>query len=355
MQQHDCTFGCTALHSNTSSCVAHCTAIRHHVWRIAQQYVILCGALHSSTIARSVTLECRRLQGLVDEKSEALVSSLQISSMMSSMQQEIAERQQEVIRPMQGNIEKFQNENERLQDEVARLQAEAAGKEQQVAELEKKLSALRMKLSTSMQANEVMQSNTTQIMQQLAGVQEELNAAYQCSQKHMTRCDALAAHTQALQQQSDAYTADASRVISELTQALAAAKAGFQAELQESMSASQQKLVSLSAHSETKDERIAALEEEMQQKEEEAAQLRDDCAALEKECAQLFEANEAFVSWKREAEAWSAQATLMIEGKDALAAGNVLLRVAALACVVHWFAHSANGIPCRLAEPNRRP
>jgi len=330
----------------------------------------MCGALHSSTIARLVTLECRRLQGLVDEKSEALVSSLQISSMMSSMQQEIAERQQEVIRPMQGNIEKFQNENERLQDEVARLQAEAAGKEQQVAELEKKLSALRMKLSTSMQANEVMQSNTTQIMQQLAGVQEELNAAYQCSQKHMTRSDALAAHTQALQQQSDAYTADASRVISELTQALAAAKASFQtelqetmsasqaafqAELQESMSASQQKLVSLSAHSEAKDERIAALEEELQEKEEEAAQLRDDCAALEKECAQLFEANEAFVSWKREAEAWSAQATVMIESKDALAAGNVLLRVAALACVAHQFAHSANGIPCRLAEPNRRP
>ena len=119
-------------------------------------------------------------------------------------------------------------------------------------------------------------------------------------------------------------------------------------DLHEAIAANQQKLVSLAAHSEQQDERIAEAARQMQEKVEELDHAHSKMALLEADCANLVEANESFSKWKHETEAWSVQAGAALEAKSGVVEGKVYCAFAAFAS---WgFCVRARDTSCGRAE-----
>ena len=122
---------------------------------------------------------------------------------------------------------------------------------------------------------------------------------------------------------------EATFTISELNQTLA-----------ENLAASQQKLVSLAAHSDLQDELIANCEQQMRNKDEELVQALAHVAALNADCTKLGQANESFLKWKQETEAWNIEAIAIMESKDCIIRG----RTSSVSCNCTF--HFESGLSC---------
>jgi predicted RNase H-like nuclease (RuvC/YqgF family) len=186
-------------------------------------------------------------------------------------------------------------------------------------------------MAASMETIELMQieiENSERETKFASAVQSELAAAYSSSQKNMVSSELQKKQVTALQQQMN----EASSTIYELNQTL-----------HENLAASQQKLVSLAAHSELQDERIANCEQQMRNKDEELVQALAHVAALNADCAKLIQANESFLKWKQETEAWNIEAIAIMESKDSIIQGRTL----SVSC--HCTFHFASGLSCTYA------
>ncbi len=254
------------------------------------------------------------------ELTRKLEAESEISSSYAEKLQQIEAIQSQVILPLRENMERLQIENSQLASEVATLQSDKqaleADRQELVAETTSytlQIFELKAKVSSTCHSIEEMQGDVLEYMQDIPSIKAELDAAYASSQRHMIQCEVLRLQNDALQKKLDSAAEEHSRVVSQFTQAL-----------HESMSSNQQKLVSLAAHSELQDGRIADAEQQLQHKIEELGGTLDRIAALEVACAKLSDENETLVKWKAETEAWGAQAMAVVESKGGLVKGENL-------------------------------
>jgi hypothetical protein len=281
------------------------------------------------------------------ELTRKLAAESEISSSYAEKLQQIGVAESEVILPLRENIERLQIENSKLASEVAALRSDKQALEAETTSYTMQIFELKAKVASTCDSIEEMQGAVLEHMQDVPSIKAELDAAYASSQRHMVQCEVQKLQIDALQMKLDSAAAEHSRVVSQFTEerhesmssnqqkldALqkkldsAAAEhsrvvSQFTEELHESMSSNQQKLVSLAAHSELQDGRIANAEQQLQHKIEELGEALGRVAALEVACAKLSDENETLVKWKAETEAWGAQAIAAVESKSGLVKGE---------------------------------
>ena len=253
-----------------------------------------------------------QISSLYAEKLQQIeVVQSQISSLYAEKLQQIEVIQSEVILPLRENIERLQIENSKLASEVAALRSDKQALEAEATSHMLQIFELKSKVSNTCDSIEEMQGDVLEYMQDIPSIKAELDAAYTSSQRHMIQCEVQKLQLDALQEKLDSAAAEHSRVVSQFTQ-----------ELHESMSSNQQKLVSLAAHSELQDSRIADAEQQLKHKIEELEGALGGVAALEVACANLSDQNETLVKWKAETEAWGVQAIAAVESKGSLVKGE---------------------------------
>lgn len=328
--------------------------------------------------AAASALQNQRTQQLLTEKNEGLekrILELESASLFTGKLQQLESMQTDVIVPLQDNLKRLQLENSNLQVEVSArergyqaLQGEVLGYQQRIEALESEKQTLVTDVAGHMARIHDLESEKQTLLADIAGhkeqigqfdakvseclaavdalrlealelpvVKAELEAAYASCQQHMSNNESQQQRITALVARVHSLTAKSVETEAKLTN-----------DLRETIAANQQKLVSLAAHSEQQDERIAATERQMQEKVEELEHARSKIAALEADCANLVEANESFAKWKHETEVWSVQAIATLEAKGALVEGKVYCAFAAFAS---WgFCVRARDTSCGRAE-----
>jgi DNA repair exonuclease SbcCD ATPase subunit len=241
---------------------------------------------------------------------------------------QIESKQQEILSAVHERLQKAQECSNNLQLEVSTLKSAKHVLEDATAELlqknalldskltllEQEKAALNSKLTLLEQENHTLQGELDASLHQISALKAEVEAAYACSQTHMRKSDFHAVQHQTdvseLQKQLQSANDKSTHTALELTQYF-----------QQTIAASQQKLVSMAAHAEAKDQRIRDLEEQLQHKEHELSQAHGQTLALASDCTRLAAANEAFQIWKTKTEAWGVEADATLQSKEQLIEG----------------------------------
>ncbi len=274
----------------------------------------------------------QREQRLLAEKNERLekrVLELESSSLFTSKVQQLESMQTDILLPLQDNLKRLQSENSNLQAEISTRESAMRALQNDISEYQVQIDQLKTakrfletdnaghqlqifqcdaKISKCIDEIEAMRNEVVQ----LPIVKAELEVAYAACQKHMMNSELFKQQITALQTTLDRVTLEASETQARLT-----------LNMHEAAAASQQKLVSLAAHSERQDACIAAAEQQTQSKAEELGLALGQIAVLEEDCAKLSEANESYQKWKQETEAWSIQAIAALESKNVVVEGEI--------------------------------